>query len=186
MCIRDRLVEALDAGPIAAYEPFALEPEETAVDAYRKALELGAPLLARSLAAAAAGQLATVPQIGEPTYAAKLDRDDLSLDPSGPWAEQHARVLLGPWPRGIEREIVAVELRRVGRLADLRHRRELPGGGGGQRAREQRRAQLERLPVRVDGRLLRLERERLVRCDRPGVERLHEQDHARCELVLSR
>jgi methionyl-tRNA formyltransferase len=85
------LVEALDAGPIAACEPFALEPEETAVDAYRRALELGAPQLARSLASAAQGQLATVPQIGEPTYAAKLGRDDLALDPGGPWAEQHAR-----------------------------------------------------------------------------------------------
>jgi methionyl-tRNA formyltransferase len=86
------LVEALDAGPIAACEPFTLEPEETAEDAYRRALELGAPLLARSLVDAAAGSLATVPQIGEPTYAAKLGRDDLALDPHGPWAEQHARV----------------------------------------------------------------------------------------------
>ena len=49
------LVEALDAGPIAALEPFTLEPEEDAVDAYRRALELGAPLLARRPAAAAAG-----------------------------------------------------------------------------------------------------------------------------------
>jgi methionyl-tRNA formyltransferase len=86
------LVEALDAGPIAAHEAFTLAPDETAVDAYRRALELGAPLLARSLAAAAEGRLATVPQIGEPTYAAKLGRDDLALDPEGPWAEQHARV----------------------------------------------------------------------------------------------
>jgi methionyl-tRNA formyltransferase len=86
------LVEALDAGPIAACEPFTLAPEETAVEAYRRSLELGAPLLAAALAAAARGQLATVPQIGEPTYAAKLGRDDLALDPHGPWATQHARV----------------------------------------------------------------------------------------------
>jgi methionyl-tRNA formyltransferase len=86
------LVQALDAGPIAACEPFTLEPEETAEDAYRRALDLGAPLLARSLVAAGDGSLATVPQIGEATYAAKLGRDDLALDPYGPWAEQHARV----------------------------------------------------------------------------------------------
>jgi methionyl-tRNA formyltransferase len=86
------LVEALDAGPIAAYEPFELAPEETAVDAYRIALELGAPLLARALVDAAAGRLATVPQVGEATYAAKLVRDDLALDPQAPWGEQHARV----------------------------------------------------------------------------------------------
>jgi methionyl-tRNA formyltransferase len=86
------LVEALDAGPIAAHEAFTLGPEETAVDAYRRALEIGAPLLGRSLASAAEGGLATVPQIGEPTYAAKLGRDDLALDPEGPWSAQHARV----------------------------------------------------------------------------------------------
>jgi methionyl-tRNA formyltransferase len=86
------LVEALDAGPIAACEEFALTPEETATDAYLRALELGAPLLASALAAAAGGRLATVPQIGEPTYAAKLGRDDLALDPEGPWAIAHARV----------------------------------------------------------------------------------------------
>jgi methionyl-tRNA formyltransferase len=86
------LVEALDAGPIAACEPFTLEPDETAVDAYRRALELGAPLLAGAMASAAGGRLATVPQIGETSYAAKLGRDDLVLDPHGPWAAQHARV----------------------------------------------------------------------------------------------
>jgi methionyl-tRNA formyltransferase len=86
------LVEALDAGPIAACEAFVLASEETAADAYRRSLELGAPLLAAALVAAAAGRLATVPQIGEPTYAAKLGRDDLALDPHGPWAAQHARV----------------------------------------------------------------------------------------------
>jgi methionyl-tRNA formyltransferase len=86
------LVEALDAGPIAAYETFSLEPDEDAEDAYRHALELGSPLLARALGSAAAGTLATVPQIGEGTYAAKLGRDDLALDPQGPLAEQHARV----------------------------------------------------------------------------------------------
>jgi methionyl-tRNA formyltransferase len=86
------LVETLDAGPIAACEPFSLEPGEDAVDAYRHALEFGSPLLARALSAAAAGTLATVPQIGQASYAAKLGRDDLALDPQGPLAEQHARV----------------------------------------------------------------------------------------------
>jgi methionyl-tRNA formyltransferase len=87
-----RLVEALDAGPIAGCEAFALAPEETSVDAYLRALELGTPVLADALVAAAAGRLATVPQIGEPSYAAKLGRDDLALDPGGAVATQHARV----------------------------------------------------------------------------------------------
>jgi methionyl-tRNA formyltransferase len=86
------LVEALDAGPIAGSETFTLAAEEDADDAYRRALELGAPLLARALADAAAGTLATVPQVGEATYAAKLGKDDLALDPNDPRAELHARV----------------------------------------------------------------------------------------------
>jgi methionyl-tRNA formyltransferase len=86
------LVQALDAGPIAGFAPFALGPEEDAVDAYRLALHTGLPLLAGALADAAAGTLATVPQIGEPSYAAKLDKDDLALDPSCPWQELHQRV----------------------------------------------------------------------------------------------
>jgi methionyl-tRNA formyltransferase len=86
------LVEALDAGPVAGSERFVLEPEEDAVDAYRRSLELGAPLLARALVAAAAGTLATVPQIGEPSYASKLGKDDLALDPNDRWQAVHARV----------------------------------------------------------------------------------------------
>ncbi len=86
------LVEALDAGPIAGSEPFVLAPDEDAADAYRRALELGAPLLARALAAAAAGTLATVPQVGEASYAAKLGKDDLALDPNDPRSALQARV----------------------------------------------------------------------------------------------
>jgi methionyl-tRNA formyltransferase len=86
------LVQALDAGPIAASAPFALAPGEDAVDAYRRSLELGAPLLARALADAATGDLATTEQVGDATYAAKLVREDLALDPAGPWRPLHARV----------------------------------------------------------------------------------------------
>jgi methionyl-tRNA formyltransferase len=86
------LVEALDAGPIAASAGFALAPEDDAVDAYRRSLELGAPLLARALADAARGQLATVPQVGESSYAAKLEKADLALDPGEPWKTLLARV----------------------------------------------------------------------------------------------
>jgi methionyl-tRNA formyltransferase len=86
------LVEALDAGPIAGSESFVLGPEEDAVDAYRRSLELGAPVLARALADAAAGTLATVPQVGEASYAAKLGKDDLALDPNDRWQALHARV----------------------------------------------------------------------------------------------
>ena len=86
------LVQALDAGPVAGFAPLVLAEDEDAVDAYRRALELGAPLLAGALADAANGELATVPQVGEASYAAKLGRDDLVLDPQGPWQVLHQRV----------------------------------------------------------------------------------------------
>jgi methionyl-tRNA formyltransferase len=75
------LVEALDAGPIAGFERFAIGPDDEAGDLYARSLELGVPLLARALGDAAAGRLATVPQVGEPTYARKLGTADRLLDP---------------------------------------------------------------------------------------------------------
>jgi len=86
-----QLGDALEAAVAGVVELGAAQPGEKtmvdalqpAVDAYRTALELGVPLLARALSSAARGQLATVPQIGEPTYAAKLGRDDLAACPAG-------------------------------------------------------------------------------------------------------
>ena len=49
-------------------------------------------MLARALADAAAGRLATVPQVGEATYAAKITAADRVLDPSAPARELHDRV----------------------------------------------------------------------------------------------
>jgi methionyl-tRNA formyltransferase len=86
------LVEALDAGPVAALERFAVGPDEVAGDVYERALELGLEPLARALAAAAAGTLATVPQVGEPTYAHKLTAADRELDATGPARALHDRV----------------------------------------------------------------------------------------------
>ena len=89
-------------------------------------------------------------------------------------------------PCGSSSEVVAAELGRVARLADLRHGRERSGGSRGQRTAEQRCAELERAAVGVLRGLLRREREGLVGRDRPGVERLDEQDHAGGEIVLTR
>jgi methionyl-tRNA formyltransferase len=87
-----QLVEALDAGPLAAVEPFPAGPDETAGDVYERALEPGIGPLASALAAAAAGGLATIPQLGEATYAAKLTAADRRLDPLEPARRLHDRV----------------------------------------------------------------------------------------------
>ena len=86
------LVEALDAGPVAALEHFEIAPDDDAGAVYERALGLGLPPLARALAAAAGGRLATVPQVGDATYAAKITAADRLLDPARPARELHDRV----------------------------------------------------------------------------------------------
>jgi methionyl-tRNA formyltransferase len=86
------LVEALDAGPVAALERFDVGPDDDAGAVYQHALELGLEPFARALRAAASGGLATVPQVGEPTYAAKITAADRVLDAARPARELHDRV----------------------------------------------------------------------------------------------
>jgi methionyl-tRNA formyltransferase len=86
------LVEALDAGPVAALERFEVGPDEDAGDVYARALERGVEPFARALQDAASGRLATVPQVGEATYAAKITAADRALDPLRPARELHDRV----------------------------------------------------------------------------------------------
>jgi methionyl-tRNA formyltransferase len=86
------LVQALDAGPVAALERFTLADDENAGVAYARALELAVDPLAEALGRAARGTLPTVPQVGEPTYAAKLTAEDRQLDARRPARELHDRV----------------------------------------------------------------------------------------------
>jgi methionyl-tRNA formyltransferase len=86
------LVEALDAGPVAALERFDVGQDDDAGAVYERALALGLQPLARALQDAAAGRLATVPQVGEPTYAAKITAADRVLDPLRSARELHDRV----------------------------------------------------------------------------------------------
>ena len=86
------LVQQLDAGPVAALERFPVGPDEDAGAVYERALELGLGPMARALGDAAQGGLATVPQVGEATYAAKINAADRLLAPSRPARELHDRV----------------------------------------------------------------------------------------------
>jgi methionyl-tRNA formyltransferase len=86
------LVEKLDAGPVAALERFDVGPDEDAGAVYERALSLGLPPLTEALADAGAGRLATVPQVGEATYAEKLTAADRILDVGRPARELHDRV----------------------------------------------------------------------------------------------
>ncbi|MBW3645042.1 MAG: methionyl-tRNA formyltransferase [Actinobacteria bacterium] len=87
-----RLEEGLDTGPVYACERVGIGPEETADELRSRLVALGTELL---LATLAAGLGVPAPQQGEPTYAAKLDADELRLDWSRPAVELHRVVRVG-------------------------------------------------------------------------------------------
>ena len=72
-------VKELDAGPIAAQRVFPLTPEDDAGTVYARAAELAAELLDEVLPAPT-----FTPQVGEPTYAAKIEPADRELDLARP------------------------------------------------------------------------------------------------------
>ena len=77
-------VAELDAGPIAAQEPFPIGPAEDAGDVFARSAEVAARLLDRVLAER---EPQFRPQVGEPTYADKIRPEDRVLDPARPAAE---------------------------------------------------------------------------------------------------
>lgn len=83
------LEEGLDTGPVHACQRVPIRLDETADELRSRLVVIGTDLLLDQLAN---GLSPPVPQVGEPTYAAKIDADELHLD----WtqaAEQLARVV---------------------------------------------------------------------------------------------
>jgi methionyl-tRNA formyltransferase len=74
-----RLVEELDAGPIATQRAFPIDPDDDAGAVYAKAAELGVELLGETLPGPEFH-----PQVGEPSYAEKITAADRELDLSQP------------------------------------------------------------------------------------------------------
>ncbi|MER3410596.1 MAG: methionyl-tRNA formyltransferase [Thermoleophilia bacterium] len=83
-----KLVEELDAGPVAAQRAFPIEPDDDAGAVYAKAAAVAVELLDSVLAR----PLSFRPQQGEPTYAAKITAHDREIDWSRP-AEELARTV---------------------------------------------------------------------------------------------
>ena len=77
-----KLVEALDAGPIAAQRPFRIGADDDAGAVYARAAELGTGLLGELVAQS--HKLEFRPQEGEPTYAEKITAADRELDLTRP------------------------------------------------------------------------------------------------------
>jgi methionyl-tRNA formyltransferase len=83
------LEEGLDTGPVHACQRVVIRDGESADELRARLVEVGTGLLLSQLAE---GLSPPVPQVGEPTYAAKIDPEELHLDWSQP-AEQLARVV---------------------------------------------------------------------------------------------
>lgn len=84
-----RLVHDLDAGPVAARASFAVAPQDDAGVVYARAAEAAETLLTGVLADPAP---AFHEQVGEPTYAARIDAADRRLDLERPAVELVNRV----------------------------------------------------------------------------------------------
>lgn len=87
-----RLDEGLDTGPVVAVERLAIGPDEHAAELRARLADLGARLLVDVLGPGPAAVPMGEAQQGEPTYAAKLDPDELRLDWAKP-ATELARVV---------------------------------------------------------------------------------------------
>ncbi|MFT4260093.1 methionyl-tRNA formyltransferase [Microbacterium sp.] len=86
-----QLVPALDAGDVFASRTVAVGADATADAALETLAVDGAELTAEVVAGIAAGTAKAVPQVGEPTIAAKLTLDDGRLDWSEPLERVYAR-----------------------------------------------------------------------------------------------
>ncbi|PYY35157.1 methionyl-tRNA formyltransferase [Curtobacterium sp. MCJR17_055] len=119
-----QLVEALDAGPVFATEPFTIDPEATSGDVLSAMAERGAELVVRVVDDLAAGTAVAADQVGEPTTAPKLTLEDGRTDFAAPAAVVHARL------RGVTPEPGAFALLGETRVKLLRAGRVGPGGAG--------------------------------------------------------
>ncbi|ROP66303.1 methionyl-tRNA formyltransferase [Curtobacterium sp. ZW137] len=121
-----QLVEALDAGPVYASEPFTIDPEATSGEVLAAMAETGAEVVARVVDDIAAGTAVATEQVGEPTTAPKTTLDDGRIDFAQPAAAVHARI------RGVTPEPGAFTHLGETRVKVLRAQRpdHQPGGPG--------------------------------------------------------
>jgi methionyl-tRNA formyltransferase len=87
-----QLEEGLDTGGIYAEERLAIGAEETADELRDRLVAVGTELLVRTLSAELGEP---TPQVGEPTYASKIDPAELELQWDRPAVELHRLVRLG-------------------------------------------------------------------------------------------
>jgi methionyl-tRNA formyltransferase len=94
-----RIVPELDAGPLYLERRVAIGPREDAASLSRRLAREGAELLVETLRGLEAGTLEPRPQVGEPTFAPTIRREDARVD----WKESAAAIdrrlrAYTPWP----------------------------------------------------------------------------------------
>lgn len=95
-----RLVQELDAGPVALVEEIPITPDMTAGELHDDMSRRGADLMARALAALERGSLTFTEQPEEGiTYAKKIEKSETRIDWSRPATEVHNHMRgLSPFP----------------------------------------------------------------------------------------
>ncbi len=95
-----RMTPRIDAGGIIAIARMPIDPDETAGELEDRLARIGAPLVAQSIAAMAAGPLPILPQEkAAVTRAPKLRKEDGLIDWSRPARAVHDHVrAMQPWP----------------------------------------------------------------------------------------
>lgn len=104
--------EGLDTGDVYAEQIVPIGPATTLDELRDELVEIGSAMLVEALAQGLSGLPTPRPQVGEPTYAAKLTAQDRHLDWSRPAVELHRVVRIGgAWTtfRGDRFEIVEAE-----------------------------------------------------------------------------
>ena len=111
VCLMD-VEEGLDTGAVYRREEVAIGPDETAVHLTDRLAEVGARLLVRALDE---GLGSPVAQQGDPTYAAKIEPEDLHLHWDRPALELHRVVRVGrAWTTWKGRRLLVLEASPTG------------------------------------------------------------------------
>ncbi|MFJ4297123.1 methionyl-tRNA formyltransferase [Curtobacterium sp. NPDC089689] len=87
-----QLVEALDAGPVYASEPFTIDPDATSGDVLAAMAETGAEVVTRVVDDLAAGTAVATEQTGDVTLAPKPTAEDAHVRFDEPAVHVHARI----------------------------------------------------------------------------------------------
>jgi methionyl-tRNA formyltransferase len=109
-----RVEEGLDTGGVYLTRTIAIDDDVTAAEVRRQLVGLGTGLLVESLAEPVSEWIGdAVPQVGEPTYAAKFEASEFEIDWSAPVVDIHRLIRVGgAWTtfRGKRLKILGADL----------------------------------------------------------------------------